>query len=425
MITQYPYSPSVSEAAGREVSNSEASHFVVSLPYQQIVTAQLYYNNITEILNKYFLTKVIEPGVRSNAKLGCSILYELSSQIINYIMAKPYSIVQGRPDSTHIIPIEQLNKIAVDLICSGYAVMGVRSGKVLRVPPEAVDVRTGEWLGWDYMTWRQRFLAYDTYEQTIAQPTEDFFPKPDHFVIARLNFPSLIARTKTLIDAYEVLYSRKHDSLTDAPNAPLIIKGYLDNPDEIINRAREDGAICVAKDGEVSCLKCDVDYSEQDAQLDRLLASIYRAAECVPPLHNSGADTSSVTLKMMYTALDSAARRLGNQILEALYALLSVPNLNVPGFSHTELQEIRIAFNFAAMITENDDITNAVQLTGILSRQALLEHIPWIKNVEDELARPTLEESREAAAAKPTSKIDDPHQANNRYDIRKSVASRA
>lgn len=390
-----------------------------SLPYYRIITAQLYYNNITEILNKTFITKMIEPGVRSNARLGCSILYELASQIVNYIMAKPYSVVEGREDSSNIIPIEALNRVAVDLICSGYAVMGVADGKIERVPPEAVDVRTGEWIGYDYMKWRERFVNPDSYEPVPLIPSEDFFPRPEYFTVLHLNTPSLIERTKGLIDAYELLYARKTDALTDAPNAPLIIKGYLDNPDEIINRAREDGAICVASDGEVSCLKCDVDFSEQDAQLDRLLASIYRAAECVPPLHNSGADTSSVTLKMMYTALDSAARRLGNYVLPAVYDCLK--NGTFPGFTASELSAIKIAFNFAAMITENDDITNAVQLTGILSRQALLEHIPWIKNVDEELKRTPLglESSGQGVS------INDPHQSGNRSDLQQAVAARA
>lgn len=392
--------------------------FPSSLPYYRIITAQLYYNNITEILNKTFITKMIEPGVRSNARLGCSILYELASQIVNYIMAKPYSVVGGRDDAADIIPIEALNRVAVDLIISGYAVMGVADGKIIRVPTEAVDVRTGEWLGYDYMKWRERFVKPDSYEPVPLIPSEDFFPRPDYYTVLHLNTPSLIERTKALIDAYELLYARKCDALTDAPNAPLIIKGYLDNPDEIINRAREDGAICVASDGEVSCLKCDVDFSEQDAQLDRLLFSIYRAAECVPPLHNNGADTSSVTLKMMYTALDSAARRLGNYILPAVYDCLK--NGTFPGFTQSELSAIKIAFNFAAMITENDDITNAVQLTGILSRQALLEHIPWIKNVEEELKRTPLGLSEQSSGVS----INDPHQSGNRSDLQQAVAAR-
>lgn len=394
--------------------------YITTYYYQTIITGELYYNNITEVLNKRFLTKVIEPGVRANSHLGCSIMYELASQIVNYIMAKPYSIVTGREEASDIIPIEELNRVAVDLIVGGYAVMGVRDGKIVRVPPEAVDMRDNEWLGYDYMKWREKVMPIgEGYEQIFQQPSESV-PRPDYYTVLRLNTPSLIERTRNLIDAYELLYSRKNDALTDAPNAPLIIKGYLDNPDEIINRAREDGAICIASDGEVSCLKCDVDYSEQDAQLDRLLASIYRAAECVPPLHNSGADTSSVTLKMMYTALDSAARRLGNHLLPAVYECLK--NGAFPGFSNSELSEIKLAFNFAAMITENDDITNAVQLTGILSRRALLEHIPWIKNVDEELKLPPA--SMEASGGD-AARIEDPHQAGNRYDIRKEVAARS
>ena len=393
-------------------------NYITTYQYQTIITGELYYNNITEILNKTFLTKVIEPGIRANAHLSCSIMFELASQIVNYIMAKPYSIVTGRKDAIDIIPIEELNRVAVDIAVSGYGVMGVKDGKIIRVPPEAVDVRDGEWLGYDYMKWRENMIPYDCYEQVFQQPSSDFFPRPDYYTVIRKHSPSLIERTKRLIDAYELLYSRKNDALTDAPNAPLIIKGYLDNPDEIINRAREDGAICIASDGEVSCLKCDVDFSELDNELDRLLASIYRAAECVPPLHNSGADTSSVTLKMMYTALDSAARRLGNLILPAIYDCLR--NASFPGFSQSELSEIRIDFNFAAMITENDDITNAVQLTGILSREALLEHIPWIKNVAEEMKRPPATITNEAEAVR----IDDPHQAGNRFDIQRGVAAK-
>lgn len=405
--------------------------YITTYYYQTIITGELYYNNITEVLNKRFITKVIEPGVRANSHLGCSIMYELASQIVNYIMAKPYSIVTGREEATEIIPIEELNRVAVDLIVGGYAVMGVRDGKIVRVPPEAVDMRDNEWLGYDYMKWREKVTQLDEeYEQIFHQPSE-YVAKPDYYTVLRLNTPSLIKRTKALIDAYELLYSRKNDALTDAPNAPLIIKGYLDNPDEIINRAREDGAICVASDGEVSCLKCDVDYSELDAQLDRLLSSIYRAAECVPPLHNSGADTSSVTLKMMYTALDSAARRLGNHLLPAVYECLK--NGAFPGFSNSELSEIQLAFNFAAMITENDDITNAVQLTGILSRRALLEHIPWIKNVDEELKLPPASMegvSREGksgadAPLKQGVSINDPHQSGNRSDLQQAVAARA
>ena len=416
------------------MNDSQIPAFASSRQYQQIIAGSLYYRNITPILNKTFITKVIEPGVRANTHLSCSIMYELASQIVNYVMAKPYTIVNGRPDASNIIPMKELNRVATDLIVCGYAVMGVADGKIIRVPPECVDPRNNEWVGYDYFADER---PDDFYPLTANIPVSKF-KQPEYYTSLKLDFPCLIERTKQLIDAYELLYSRKNDALTDAPNAPLIIKGYLDNPDEIVNRAREDGAICIASDGEVEALKCDVDFSQQDAQLDRLLYSIYRfertsfssgcslysiyrAAECVPPLHNSGADTSSVTLKMMYVALDSTAHKLEDYILPALSDCLN--SASFPGYSSSELQQIQIAFNYSGVINENDDITNAVQLVNILSREALVEHIPWIKNVEEELKRPPCATSTSDISRITSAAIDDEHQSNNRYDSRKKIAA--
>lgn len=409
------------------MNDSKIPAFASSRQYQQIIAGSLYYRNITPILNKTFITKVIEPGVRANTHLSCSIMYELASQIVNYVMAKPYTIVNGRPDASNIIPMKELNRVATDLIVCGYAVMGVSDGKIIRVPPECVDPRNNEWVGYDYFADER---PDDFYPLTANIPVSRF-KQPEYYTSLKLDFPCLIERTKQLIDAYELLYSRKNDALTDAPNAPLIIKGYLDNPDEIVNRAREDGAICIASDGEVEALKCDVDFSQQDTQLDRLLYSIYRAAECVPPLHNSGADTSSVTLKMMYVALDSTAHKLEDYILPALSDCLN--SASFPGYSSSELQQIQIAFNYSGVINENDDITNAVQLVNILSREALVEHIPWIKNVEEELKRPPCAASTTDILSRlqavgdispiTSASIDDEHQSNNRYDSRKKIAA--
>lgn len=386
--------------------------------YARAVTAQLYYRNITPILNKEFITKVIEPGTRSNVKLACAHLYEMASQIVNYALGKPYTLLGVESDTltARAIPMNTLNRIATDLVICGYAVMGVDHNGIIRVPPEAVDVRDNEWKGYDFFKWFDYMYPQDCYPKDLinVKPDDKYnFPKPDFYTVLRLHKPSLIERVRYFIDAHEILYSRKHDALTDSPNTPLIIKGYLDNPDEIVNRTREDGVLCVSSEGSVESLSVNVDYSQQDAQLDRLIFSMYRAAECVPPLHNAGADTSSVTLKMMHSALDSAARELEPILTSALYECLA--HAQITGLSSNDLGKIRIAFNYSGVINENDDVQNVALLKDVLSRQALIEHIPWIQNVGEELKR------KPCSLMNKDLTIDDAHQENNQYDKRKML----
>lgn len=206
--------------------------------------------------------------------------------------------------------------------------------------------------------------------------------KPIWFTRIDSDEPSLFDTIREYIDCYETLWSRKQDALCDMPNAPIVVSGYLDDPDQFVNRVREDGVVFIAKDGACDEMKVRVDFTEINKQLEQLKQAIYDIGCAVDMATAVVGNTSSVALRLLYVDLESKCYQLADTLEEAIKRTLAFDTL---GQTDKEVEDLHIVWNFNAIVNENDAIMNAVQSQNLISVPTMLAHHPWVTNVDAEM----------------------------------------
>lgn len=391
--------------------------------YTRIVQAQLYYHNLTEIKDKKLLTKLTDRDYRTNAKLRSGLFGHIAAQRRDYVLTKPYTCSHEQVKKQ--FSVYELRRAATDYICCGVMVVGLDAdGKFRRYPPESVNVK-GEWIGCDAI--KPILNEYAGDGDTPWEGKVEEVKRPVWFTRIDSEDPSLYDDLKEFIDAYELLWSRKQDALADMPNSPIVVTGYLDDPDQFVNRVREDGVIFLSKDGSCDEMRVRTDYTEIDNQLNRLKAAIYDIGCAVDMATAVVGNTSSVALRLLYVDLENKAYQLADALMEAIRRTLAVNNL---GLSEKEIEDLDIVWSFNSIVNENDAIMNCVQSQNLISIETMLAHHPWVTDVDAEIDRLSKEtvfadesstdDSQEIRVAARQLRAS-PHQRNNREDVSRLI----
>lgn len=393
--------------------------------YTRIVKSQLYYWNLTDIKDKKFLTKLTDRDYRTNAKIRSGIFGHIVQQRRDYVLTKPYTCDHEQIKKQ--FSMYELRRAATDYVACGVMVVGLdKDGKFKRYPPESVNTK-GEWVGCDAI--KPILNEYAGDGDTPWEGKTEEVERPSWFTRIEYEEPSLYDELKEFIDAYELLWSRKQDALADMPNSPIVVTGYLDDPDQFVNRVREDGVIFLSKDGSCDEMRVRTDYSEIDNQLNRLKAAIYDIGCAVDMATAVVGNTSSVALRLLYVDLESKAYQLADALLEAIKRALAVNNL---GLSQTEIDDLDIVWSFNSIVNENDAIMNCTQSQNLVSLETMLAHHPWVTNVSEEIDRlanetvfadeSSIDDSQEMSTRARALRAS-PHQRNNREDVSRLIQS--
>lgn len=393
--------------------------------YARIVKSQLYYWNLTDIKDKKFLTKLTDRDYRTNAKIRSGIFGHIVQQRRDYVLTKPYTCDHEQIKKQ--FSMYELRRAATDYVACGVMVVGLdKDGKFKRYPPESVNTK-GEWVGCDAI--KPILTEHAGDGNTPWEGKTEEVERPSWFTRIEYEEPSLYDELKEFIDAYELLWSRKQDALADMPNSPIVVTGYLDDPDQFVNRVREDGVIFLSKDGSCDEMRVRTDYSEIDNQLNRLKAAIYDIGCAVDMATAVVGNTSSVALRLLYVDLESKAYQLADALLEAMKRALAVNNL---GLSQTEIDDLDIVWSFNSIVNENDAIMNCAQSQNLISLETMLAHHPWVTNVSEEIDRlanetvfadeSSIDDSQEMSTRARALRAS-PHQRNNREDVSRMIQS--
>lgn len=391
--------------------------------YNRILNAQLYYHNLTEIRNKQFVTKLTDRDYRTNAQLRSGLFGHIVQQRRDYVLTKPYTCSYDQIKAQ--FSMYELRRAATDYVACGVMVVGLDvDGKFKRYPPESVNVK-GEWIGCDGI--KPILAEYEGDGQIAWEGKVEEVKRPAWYTRIDMEDPSLYDELKPFIDAYETLWSRKQDALADMPNSPIVVTGYLDDPDQFVNRVREDGVIFLSKDGSCDEMRVRTDYTEIDKQLDRLKGAIYDIGCAVDMATAVVGNTSSVALRLLYVDLESKAYQLADALMEAIKRTLAVNSL---GLSQKEIDELDIVWSFNSIVNENDAIMNCVQSQNLISIPTMLAHHPWVTDVDKEVEAL----AKEVVFADESSTDDSqelrvgamqlrnsPHQRNNREDVSRLI----
>lgn len=339
----------------------------------------------------------------------------------DYVLAKQYTT--SSKTIRNKFSMYELRRAATDYICCGVMVVGIsKDGKFKRYPPESVT-SDSEWVGIDAI--KPMLRKNDGTGSGFLEWERDEVEKPIWFTRIDSDEPCLFDTIREYIDAYELLWSRKQDALADMPNSPIVVSGYLDDPDEFVNRVREDGVIFIAKDGQCDEMKVRTDYTEINKQLETLKAAIYDIGCAVDMATAVIGNTSSVALRLLYVDLESKCWQLGDALLEAIRRSLEFDHA---GMTDSEATDIDIRWSFNAIVNENDAIMNAVQSQNLISVRTMLSHHPWVIDVDKELEalsnevvfgdESSTDDSQEIRIASKAIRASE-QQSNNREDISK------
>lgn len=401
----------------------EKMSWVNSPTYNKIVTAQMYYHNLSAIKDKRLVTKVGSESGRSDCRMRSGLFGHVVNQRRDYVLAHPYACEHKQIKRQ--FSMYELRRAATDYVCCGVMVVGLDAeGKFKRYPPESVD-SDGNWVGVDAIT---PTLKLDDGTGKCVEPirTNDL-PRPNFYTRLENDEPSLFDSIREYIDAYELLWSRKQDALADAPNAPIRLKGYLDDPDTLITRMREDNIVCLDSDGECDQMTVRTDFDQADNQLTQLHEAIYDIGCVVDMAKAVIGNTSSVALRLLYVDLENKSAQLCDTLEEAIRRCLRENSL---GLSDDEIENLHIEWAVNTIVNENDAIINCSQAQNLVSTQTMLENMPWVTDVQEEMKRLASEaifadessiDSTQGIRLASRAQIASHQQRNNREDVSKTI----
>ncbi|MCM3739225.1 phage portal protein [Oceanobacillus luteolus] len=196
---------------------------------------------------------------------------------------------------------------------------------------------------------------------------------------------------KQLIDAFDLKVSDNQNSFEEIQELIYVLKGYEGQSlSEFMQNLKYYKAVNVDGDGGVDTIQGEIPMTSIDSHLDRLRESIYTFGQGVDVQTDKfGNAPSGIALKFLYSLLDlksdTLERKFRVGIQELIWFLceyLSMSNLGEHDYKSVDYTFKR------SMITndlENADI--AQKSKGIISDETIVNHHPWVDNVEREMER--------------------------------------
>ena len=209
---------------------------------------------------------------------------------------------------------------------------------------------------------------------------------------------SLLELVKPLIDAYDLRSSDVANALEEEPDKIKIIKDYDGtNKEEFIQNLAVYRMVFLRDTGSVTTLDTSIDLTAELANLERLRKDIYEFGSGVDTQEKNLGNASGVALKFMYADLDLDCSDLGSELAWTFeqMAWFLAEDLKLRNATRDiNFEDLDITFNTSIMINEQEQIENVKSSVDVISSETLLEHHPYVKNVEQEKQR--IEEEAEA-----------------------------
>lgn len=200
---------------------------------------------------------------------------------------------------------------------------------------------------------------------------------------------SLLMRIKDLVDEYDKRTSAIADTIDDIPNSQLMIKNYDGNtPEEFIHNKNQYRVLFVQGDGDAKSLETPLDIDQQEIHLERVRQDIYEFGQGVNTADKDIRDTSGVALRFMYADLDMDCIDWGTELEWSIMSLIWFIQQDIKAKTNKDFTDTHysILFSNDVIINETETIQNALISKGVISDETIIEHHPWTKDVEKEMA---------------------------------------
>lgn len=348
--------------------NGSIQEFKASVERKDMLTAQEYYRNDTEIMKRvrYYLDRYgskKELDILANNRISYPYLRMLVNQKVNYLLSKPITFKTEIEGFSELLGekfgrpfMRKLRKVGTHAILNGLSWMQVyysEQGELefKRIPSEQVIAFWGD----DDKTQLDGVIRYYTYRQykpngdkEDLKRVEYFTPQgawyyvetehgleedksresfQGHFLVNNADGETFVAAwgkvpfipfkytpdhlpllksVKSLIDAYNKILSEVSNNIEDIPDSIKVVKNY-DGTDkqEFVQNLNTFRTAFVSGDGDMSAIETRLDSVTIDDQLNRLRKAVYEAGNGVDTQEAAIGNTSAIALKFRYGGLDT------------------------------------------------------------------------------------------------------------------------
>lgn len=201
----------------------------------------------------------------------------------------------------------------------------------------------------------------------------------------------LINKVKSLQDAInEVISDFKNDMEQNSRNTILVIKNYGGENGTLRHNMNLYGYIPVDSDGGVEALTIEVNAGNYESILKILKKSLIENAKGFDAKSDKLlGNANQMNIQSMYSDIDLDASAMSKEFSMSLKKVLWFINqdlLNTRKKDYTK-EQVEIVFNKDILMNESQAIEECKASTGIISDETIISQHPWVKNVDDELAK--------------------------------------
>lgn len=192
---------------------------------------------------------------------------------------------------------------------------------------------------------------------------------------------------KTIIDAIDKRLSDTQNMFDESAELIYILRGYEgEDLKEFMQGLKYYKAINVDAEGGVETIQVEVPVASTKEYLDMMRQNVMEFGQGVDfQTDKFGAAPSGIALKFLYGNLDLKANKLKNKATVAIQELIEF----IIDFYKLKVnpKDIEITFNFNRMMNDLESSQIAVQSTGILSKETIVKHHPWVDDPTAEMER--------------------------------------
>lgn len=204
------------------------------------------------------------------------------------------------------------------------------------------------------------------------------------------DFSPLLKRIKGLIDQIDIKISELADSISDTPNSLMLIKNMDgQDPEAFMKNVNTHRTIFVQGDGDAKSLSIPLDIAGTLNMISYLKSTMYDNANGIETASKDTRDTSGTALKLLFGDLDIDVKDWEVELRESMRELIFFILYDINKKTGNDYFDVEYDVNFTheLIINETEQIQNALTLSGIISQETIFAHIPWVQDVEYEVAQ--------------------------------------
>lgn len=222
---------------------------------------------------------------------------------------------------------------------------------------------------------------------------------------------SIYAQIISLQDAYNNIVSGELDVFDQFADSYLVLKGVTADSDDVA-AMREDKIILLDDDADAFFLTKNLAQAQAMEQIQNIQEQIYKVSLCPDFASDKFAAQTGIALKYKLIGFENRAAQIANRMRQALQRRIELINA-ITNLTDMTWRDIDIIFT--RNLPENvEDYTTLINgLRGVVSDRTLLAQVPFIDNVDDELAQVKQEQAEKLEAYSITTPITSASGANN------------